>query len=66
MQYKRKIQDKAEDLISLGYEVYSRNLDSDIYEIKNSKEFFVHNNTLYIIYAYGNDDLTRQMDIVVI
>lgn len=61
-----KEQDKAEDLISLGYEVYSRNLDSDIYEIKNSKEFFVHNNTLYIIYAYGNDDLTRQMDIVVI
>lgn len=62
----KKEQDKANDLISLGYEVYSRDLKSDMYEIKNSKEFFMHNNNLYIIYAYGNDDLTREIDIVVI
>lgn len=59
-------QDKAEDLISLGYEVFSRNLNSDMYKIHNSKEFFVHNNNLYIIYAYGNEGLTREIDIVVI
>lgn len=59
-------QDKAEDLISLGYEVFSRNLNSDMYKIDNSKEFFVHNNNLYIIYAYGNEGLTREIDIVVI
>ena len=36
-----------------------------MYKIKNATEFFVHNNNLYIIYAYGNDKLTSERDIVV-
>lgn len=57
---------KAEDLKALGYNVFTRDTKSDIYKIKNATEFFVHNNNLYIIYAYGNDKITSERDIVVI
>lgn len=56
---------KAEDLNALGYNVFTRDTKSDMYKIKNATEFFVHNNNLYIIYAYGNDKLTSERDIVV-
>ena len=55
---------KAEDLKALGYNVFTRDTKSDMYKIKNATEFFVHNNNLYIIYAYGNDKLTSERDIV--
>ena len=57
---------KSQDLKSLGYNVFSRNVDSDIYKIENATQFFVHNNNLYIIFAYGNDKITSEKDIVVI
>ena len=56
---------KAEDLKALVYNVFTRDTKSDMYKIKNATEFFVHNNNLYIIYAYGNDKLTSERDIVV-
>ena len=56
---------KAEDLKAWGYNVFTRDTKSDMYKIKNATEFFVHNNNLYIIYAYGNDKLTSERDIVV-
>ena len=56
---------KAEDLKALGYNVFTRDTKSDMYKIKNATEFFVHYNNLYIIYAYGNDKLTSERDIVV-
>ena len=57
---------KAQALIDLGYNVFTRDVDSDIYKIENSTEFFVHNNNLYILYAYGNNDITSEMDLVII
>lgn len=57
---------KAQDLKDLGYEIYTRDSSSDLYLIENSKEFFMHNQNLYIIYAYGNEGLTSEMDLVVI
>lgn len=59
-------QKKVEDLKNLGYTIYSRDVSSNIYKIENSKEFYVTNNTLYIIYAYGNDTFTSEMDVIVI
>ena len=47
-------QKKAQDLKSLGYNIYSRDINSDIYSIEKSTEFYFTGNTLYIIYAYGN------------
>ena len=59
-------QDKAEDLKSLGYNIYSRDINSDIYSLENSTEFYLTSNALYIIYAYGNATNTSEMDIVVL
>ena len=46
--------------------MFTRDTKSDIYKIENATEFFVHDNNLYIIYAYGNDKITGEMDLVVI
>ena len=59
-------QKKVEDLEKLGYNVYSRDVSNDMYKIENSKEFYLTNDTLYIIYAYGNDNFTSEIDLIVI
>lgn len=59
-------QKKAQDLKSLGYNIYSRDINSDIYSIEKSTEFYFTGNILYIIYAYGNQMATSEMDIVVL
>lgn len=59
-------QQKAEDLQDLGYEIYSRDSNSDMYDVENSNVFFLHEQNLYIIYPYGNDALTSEMDLVII
>lgn len=59
-------QKKVEDLEKLGYNVYNRDASNSMYEIENSKEFYLTNDTLYIIYAYGNDNFTSEIDLIVI
>ena len=59
-------QKKAQDLKSLGYNIYSRDINSDIYSIEKSTEFYFTGNILYVIYAYGNQMATSEMDIVVL
>lgn len=61
-----KEQKKSEDLIELGYNVFSRDINSEIYKIDNIKEYFVYNNNIYIIFAYGNNQMTGEMDLVII
>lgn len=61
-----KEQRKTEELKELGYNVFSRNIKSDIYKIKNITEYFIYNNNIYIIFAYGNNQLTTEMDLVII
>ena len=61
-----KEQKKSEDLINLGYNVFSRDTNSDIYKVENITEYFVYNNNIYIIFAYGNDKITSERDIVII
>ncbi len=59
-------QKKVEDLKNLGYNIYSRDAGNDRYKIENSKQFYLTNQTLYIIYPYGNDTFTSEVDLVVI
>lgn len=59
-------QKKSEDLIELGYNVFSRDTKSEIYKIENINEFFICDGNIYIIFAYGNDDITSEMDLVII
>lgn len=61
----KEVQKKVEELGKLGYTIYNRDYESDIYNINNATEFFMgENNTLYIIYAYGNENFTSEIDIV--
>lgn len=56
---------KANQSISKGYDAYVRDAESSIYKIKNATEFFIgKDNILYIIYAYGNQEYTEQMDLI--
>lgn len=59
-------QKKSEDLIELGYNVFSRDINSEIYKVENIEEYFIYNNNIYIIFAYGNDKITSEMDLVII
>lgn len=63
----KEVQKKVEQLSQLGYNVYARDPNSDIYSINNVTEYFIgEDNALYIIFAYGNENNTNEMDIVVI
>lgn len=59
-------QNKAEEFKNLGYNIYSRDLKSDIYNVDNVANFFIYKDTIYIIFAYGNNNLTSEMDIVIL
>lgn len=57
---------EAERLKNLGYNVYVRDLSSDMYEMKNTSNFILGpDNNLYIIYPYGNNNFTDEMDVIV-
>ena len=54
-------------LRELGYPIDVRNSDSDEYKLENAKNFFIgEKGYLFIIYPYGNNEATSEMDIVII
>ncbi len=53
-------------LKELGYNVFVRDSNNEMYLIENTKCFYILNNKLYIIYPYGNNTLTSTIDIVII
>lgn len=62
----KSIESKINELSKAGYKVYSRNSNSDIYKLDNITEYFIgEDNVLYIIFAYGNQNNTSEMDIIV-
>lgn len=59
-------QEKSDELDKLGYQTYKRDYTSDTYNINNVTEYFMgKDNALYIIYAYGNENNTNEMDVVI-
>lgn len=61
-----KVQEQAEELEKLGYSIFSRDYTNDIYKVENASEFFLGNDGyLYFVYAYGNDNITSEMDLIV-
>lgn len=57
---------QAESLSSMGYSVYIRDLTDLRYKVDNVTSFMLDSNeNLYIIYPYGNEDFTSEMDIIV-
>ena len=60
-----KAQEEAQVLVQSGYTVYNRNLSDSMYQISNISTFFLgKNEELYIIFAYGNQNYTSEMDVV--
>jgi len=57
---------EALELQDLGYNVFIRNVTDEMFEIENINTFFIDSEGyIYVIYAYGNNNLTTEMDIVV-
>ena len=60
-----KAAEDAKSMQSTGYNVYERNLNSDMYDVTAVNNFIQGpNGELYIIYAYGNQAYTSEMDII--
>lgn len=59
-------QKKVQELKSLGYDVFEPDPKDEMYKIENSKEFFINEGNIYIIYAYGNENFTNEVDMVII
>lgn len=57
---------KVEDLKNLGYNIYNRDTSSSMYKLENASEFYATEDTLYIVYAYGNQTSTSEMDLVIL
>lgn len=58
---------EADNLETMGYQVYKRDLKSDIYKAENVDNYFLGpNGSIYIIYAYGNTNFTTECDIIFI
>lgn len=67
---RREIQESisyTDNLAALGYTVYERDINSTIYKVENSNNYFLGpNDTIYVIYAYGNSSFTSEKDVVVL
>lgn len=63
----KEIETEVNNMAELGYNLYPRNSNDEIYDIDNITEFFIgEDNALYVIFAYGNQNNTSEMDIVVL
>ena len=60
-----KAAEEANILAQSGYNVYKRDLNSEMYKINNISTFLLDENAnLYVIFAYGNQNFTSEMDVV--
>lgn len=59
-------QKKVKDLEELGYNIYNRDTNSDMYKVENTKEYYLTQDVIYIIYPYGNNAETSEMDLVIL
>ena len=56
----------SEDLSNIGYTVYKRNPNDNMYKLENTTAYFLSNNGyIYIIYPYGNNNNTSEFDLIV-
>ncbi len=61
----QKAKEDAQTLVQSGYIVYNRDLNNKMYQLANITTYFLGaEGELYIIFAYGNNNFTSEMDIV--
>ena len=58
--------EKTKSLSEQGYNVYVREENDEMYKVKNTPNFFLgKDNYLYLVYAYGNNNFTSEVDLVI-
>lgn len=61
----KKASEDATKMAESGFQVYQRNTNDDMYKIENINNFIQGpNGELYIVFAYGNNNITSEMDVV--
>lgn len=62
----KSIQEQNQALINEGYSMYQRDYNSSMYDALNTKQFlYGKNGMLYMIYPYGNENDTSEMDVII-
>ncbi|MDO5556062.1 MAG: hypothetical protein Q4G09_05435 [Clostridia bacterium] len=62
----KSVNSQMKSIHQQGYNVYIRDEEADIYKIENTTNFFLgEKNYLYLIYAYGNNNYTSDMDLII-
>lgn len=62
----KDINKQMQNISEQGYNVYIRNEKDNMYEIDNTANYFLgKDNSLYIVYAYGNNNFTSEIDLVI-
>ena len=57
---------KVKDLQELGYQMYQRDFNSKMYELDNTDVYFLTNDGyVYLVYSYGNQAYTNEVDITI-
>lgn len=60
-----RAKEEAQILVDAGYIVYNRDTDSEMYQLANISTYLVGpNKNLYIIFPYGNQHFTSEMDVI--
>lgn len=63
---KELVNSQLENISEQKLNMYKRDKDSQIYQIDNTPNFFLgKNNYLYLVYAYGNNNHTSEIDLVI-
>lgn len=56
---------ESNDIQESGYSLYTRDINNEMYTLANTNTYFLGpDGDLYIIYAYGNQNVTSEMDII--
>lgn len=62
----KEISQKTQDLNNVGFSVYTRNPEDEMYKVENITNYFYGpNNYIYIVFAYGNNNYTSETDVIV-
>ena len=62
----KKVNNQNKNISEQGYNVYIRDEDDLMYQIDNTPNFFFgKNNYLYLVYSYGNNNYTSEIDLVI-
>ena len=62
----KSIQEQNQALIDEGYAMYQRDYNSSMYDALNTNQFlYGKNGMLYMIYPYGNEKDTSEMDVII-